>query len=259
MTKHLSIIIPARNEERRIRDTLLGYGSYFSKRFNTSFEIIVVLNNCNDNTLRVVQECIKKFPQICYLDIPDPIGKGGAIVEGFRIAKGNYLGFVDADLASLPQAFDTLIPFLKDYDCVVASRLVSGAIIKKRQDFSRRLASRVFNTFVRSLFPIKIRDTQCGCKVFRRAAILRVLPELGISRWGFDINLLYLLLRNGFSIKEVPTTWEDIGQSKLRLRRVSLEMFFSTIRLRLLYSPLKFLIYIYDKLPDSLKLHRRLT
>ena len=55
MTKHLSIIIPARNEERRIRDTLLGYGSYFSKRFNTSFEIIVVLNNCNDNTLRVVQ------------------------------------------------------------------------------------------------------------------------------------------------------------------------------------------------------------
>ena len=84
-----------------------------------------------------------------------------------------------------------------------------------------------------------IRDTQCGAKVMRRAAVEKVHSSLCIADMAFDINLLYILHREGFTILEVPTEWTDKAGSKVALGRTSLTMLLSVIRLKLIYSPLK--------------------
>src|SRR3989344_2149339 len=104
----LSIIIPAYNEEKRISRTLEYYISFFSRNIK-DFEIIVVLNGCKDHTLAIVKKFINKNKNVKYLDFKEAIGKGAAIVEGFKKARGDLVGFIDADMATLPNAFYDLI------------------------------------------------------------------------------------------------------------------------------------------------------
>jgi len=157
----LSLIIPAKNEEDRIGTTLEDYGKYLSERLGDDFEILVVLNGCSDNSLGIVKEKIKKYPQIKCLNFEEGLGKGGAVIEGFNEAEGDLIGFVDADNATRPDALYDLIRKLRTYDGAIASRWIKGAKIIKQEPFNRVIASRGFNLLVRMLFLIPFTDTQC--------------------------------------------------------------------------------------------------
>ena len=240
--KDLTIIIPAYNEEKRIGNTLEEYIKFFKDKLGNNFEIMVILNGCKDDTLNVVKKYDVKFK-----NIKEAIGKGGAIIEGFKIAEGKFIGFVDADNATPPWAFYDLYKNINDKDGIIASRWIRGAKIGKKQSFSRRFASRCFNILVRLFFDIGVNDTQCGAKLFRKEAVKKVVNKLGITSWGFDIDLLYLMKRNGFKIIEIATEWNEPGESHLNIKKTSYEMFLSVIRLRLIYSPFKIIVKIYDK------------
>ena len=249
----LSLVIPAYNEENRIGRTLDDYGSYFFDKLGDDYEIFVVLNGCRDRTLDVVREYSKKYPTIKYVDIKEAIGKGGGLIEGFKIVNGDYIGFVDADGATKDEAYYNLYEQIKDYDGIIASRWIKGAKIRVRQTLGRRIASRSFNVIVRVLFGIPVVDSQCGAKLFTRTAIKSVVNELGTTRWAFDIDLLYLLKRNGFKLTEVPTEWDDQAESQLNMYRVIPEMLLAIIRLRLVYSPFSFLVDAYNRIGEMLK------
>jgi glycosyltransferase involved in cell wall biosynthesis len=252
----LSIIIPAYNEEKRIAKTLDSYSNFFSRKIK-DFEIIVVLNNCKDNSLRIVKKFSKKNKKIRYLDFKEAIGKGGAILEGFKIAKGNLIGFVDADMATPPNAFYDLIKKIDDYDGVIASRWMKGSKISSKQPLMKRIGSRGFNILVRLLFNLKFKDTQCGAKLFKKYVIKNILDDIGITRWAFDVNLLCSIKRKNYKIKEIPTEWNAIGASHFNLFKAMPEMFLGLLRLRLLHSKFKFIIKLYDGLPESLKIHHK--
>jgi dolichyl-phosphate beta-glucosyltransferase len=108
----LSIVIPAFNEEQRIGRMLDAYLPYFSERYEDHCEFLVVINGSTDETERVVREREGRYPQLRHPVEPDRIGKGGAIVVGFREAAGNLIGFIDADGATAPESFDDLIDAL---------------------------------------------------------------------------------------------------------------------------------------------------
>lgn len=241
-----SIVIPAYNEERRIGVTLKDYGSYFSRFPKGSVEIIVVLNGCHDNTLKIVKGCARKYHLIHYIDIPQAIGKGGAVVKGFKRARGKLVGFADADGATAAEQFAQLAKKLDGADGVIASRWMPGAIVEPRQPLKRRIASRCFNMFVKVLFGLHFYDTQCGCKLFKREVVREVLPSLGLTRWAFDVDLLYNLKRHNRKVREIPTVWKDRTGSSIHVPKVSLEMLLAIIRLRLLYSPFRFIVGIYN-------------
>ena len=245
--KKVTILIPAYNEEKRIGKTLEDYVKFFDSKMKGEYEIFIILNGCRDNTLDVVKKYSKKFSSIRYIEIKEAVGKGGALIDGFKLADGELIGFVDADDATPPNAFYDLIININGYDGVIASRWIKGAKIGKKQPLSRRIASRGFNIMVRTLFGIKLRDTQCGCKLFTKRAVKKVVNDLGITRWAFDIDLLYQMERNGFRVKEIPTEWNEPGDSHLNLKKAAYEMFLSGVRLRLIYSPFKFIVKIYDK------------
>ncbi len=234
----LLALIPAYNEEARIEPVLRAYAHFFAQNYSGPFQLVVVLNGCKDNTLGVVQRVARDFPSISWLDFPAPIGKGGALIEGLKLAgKADLIGYVDADGATPPRAYLELVKKIGAADCVIGSRWLPGAVIHQSQTGNRQFASRVFHFIVQSLFWMNIRDTQCGAKVMKRAVAEKVHPALCIADMAFDINLLYSIQRAGFKILEVPTEWTDQVGSKVTLARSSLTMLLSVIRVRLIYSP----------------------
>lgn len=242
----LSIVIPAYNEEQRLPPTLAAYLAHFEPRYRGDFELIVVVNGSRDGTERVAREQVPSHPAVRVIVEPKAIGKGGAIMLGWQAARGELVGFVDADGATGPEAFDALVQNIGEAGAIFASRWIPGAQVSPRQPLKRRIASRIFNFLVRRLFKVRIHDTQCGAKLLSRAALDAVLPELGITRWAFDVDLLFRLRRHGFPIVEHPTVWHDVGGSQLRVGRASLEMFVAIARLRLLYSPFAWIVDLYD-------------
>jgi glycosyltransferase involved in cell wall biosynthesis len=237
----LLLLIPAYNEEARIGPVLREYAEYFQKEYKGEFKLIVVLNGCRDNTLAVVNGVAADFPFISALDFPDPIGKGGALIEGLKAGyAADWVGYVDADGATPPHALHELVKLRERADCIIGSRWLPGAVLHQAQTRLRRFTSRCFHVVVETLFWMHIKDTQCPCKVAKRAAVEKIHPSLRIADLAFDVNLLYSLKHAGFSVLEVPTEWTDKMGSKVTssLFRSSLTMFLSVVRIRLIYSPL---------------------
>ena len=237
----LLLLIPAYNEESRIGPVLEAYAKYFLNSTTVSIRIVVVLNGCRDKTLQVVQAAEQRFPSISHTEFPAAIGKGGALIEGLRLASvADLIGYVDADGATSPKALVELVRELDNpaIDCAIGSRWIPGAVIRHLQPSQRRFASRLFHVFVEAFFGMGIRDTQCGAKVARRAAITRIHTQLSLADLAFDVNFLYSLKRAGSTVVEVPTEWTDQSGSKVVFNlRTSLNMLLSLIRLRLIYSP----------------------
>jgi glycosyltransferase involved in cell wall biosynthesis len=198
----------------------------------------VVLNGCTDDTLGVVQKVAADFPSVRELEFKEPIGKGGALIEGLKLAKQSELiGYVDADGATPPRAFLELVKKIGAADCIIGSRWLPGALIHQSQQTSRQFASRAFHKIVQMFFGMNLRDTQCGAKVMKTEAVQKIHDRLAIADMAFDINLLFSLKHAGFKIVEVPTEWTDKAGSKVALGRSSLTMFLSVLRVRLIYSP----------------------
>src|SRR3989344_1185701 len=251
----LSIIIPAYNEESRIKETVELYINYFR---GYDYELIIIPNGCKDKIEDIVKGLSKKYSHIRYKVIKEAVGKGAAIKEGFKIAKGDLIGFVDADMSTRPRDFEDLIKNMGKCDCIIASRYIKGAIVKPKQKFTRIIASRTFNLLVNLLFDLDIKDTQCGAKLFKNNVVKGITQKLDITRWAFDVDLLLRIKKEGYITKEFPTKWEDSLGSKLKLKKAIPEMLLSLIRLRLINSRLKFIINIYDSLPESTKIHHKL-
>ena len=238
----LLVLIPAYNEEQRIEPVLREFAAYFRAHYAGKCQLVVVLNGCKDDTLGVVQRVAREFPEISAENHPDPIGKGGALIEGLRLAPhADLIGYVDADGATPPAALHELAKLCgTGVDCAIGSRWLPGAVLHQSQPWLRRFTSRCFHAIVESLFWMHIQDTQCPAKVMRRAAAEKIHPALRIADLAFDVNLLYVLKRDGFTVREVPTEWTDKIGSKVSatLWRTSLVMFLSVLRLRLIYSPI---------------------
>jgi len=250
----LSIIIPAHNEEDRIAPTLEAYIDFFGRKKiyeKLDYEIIVVNNASKDKTLEIIKEYAEKCRELRWLDFKQG-GKGFAIIEGFKASKKKYVGFVDADMATYPNDFYDLYRNIGKYDGIIGSRWLKNS--KTERTLGKYIRSIGFNYLVRSLFLLPYRDTQCGAKIFKRDKIFEIMNKISSIKWAFDVNLLYLLNKKGNAIKEFPTIWKDKEGSKISIK-VPLQMAAGVIRLRLVYSPFNFIVRLYDKMPEKIKVH----
>lgn len=226
--KNLCIIIPAYNEAERIAFTLDQYATYFGDRA----DLLVVLNGCTDNTRDVVTASrAYRTGKLSYLEF-DFAGKGYAVKQGFlKALAGSYkkIGFVDADCATMPDAFNVLVDRLNSdtIDGVIASRYIEHAQSSERpitKEWGRRAC---FIPLVSCMYGLDYKDTQCGAKVFSRKLLEQVAPEMHQSGWSFDVELLYLARHYGFTVIEVPTVWQDREGSHLDSCTGGIPMIFS--------------------------------
>lgn len=218
----LSIVIPAYNEENRIEKTLRAYHQFFSEK-HMPFELVVVLNGCKDNTIGVVERIRKDLAtnSIIIIDLPQA-GKGLAIKAGFADAltrSNDLIGFVDADMATKPDAYYDLVANLNGNDGIIASRYMPGAQISPPRPAYKRYGSKlVYEPLLWLLFGLSYYDFQCGAKLLKRNVLEKVTPQLTVKQWAFDAELLYLCKKAGFTVIEIPTVWEDQAESKLTLK-----------------------------------------
>lgn len=202
-----NIVVPARNEEHRIEPMLRDYVVIFAGQPVT---ITVVLNNCQDNTRTVVEEVARtsRVP-ITMVDIPDAIGKGGAILAGWNNAAQEILAFSDADGATPASEFARLLQVAEQHDGAIATRFHRRSVIHNRTSFIRTIMSNLFRHAARVLFGMPFSDTQCGAKAFKKEALQPILRHITSTDFSFDLELLWRLHLRHADIHEVPITWTD--------------------------------------------------
>lgn len=228
----LSIIIPACNEEHRIGPTLDQYLSYYAPLYGDALEVLVVLNGCTDGTEAIVQHYQALYPQLHYLLYPPRLGKGGAVLEGFRVARGELVAFVDADNLVGPGEMAKLLESLEQADVAIGSRWLTRRHGGDRS-VRRWLITRLVHLWVRWFLGLRYHDTQCGAKAIRSPTLQVLLLSLTERGWAFDLDLLVCAEREGFRVREVPVVWHhDERGSKVRPLKDLPSALWATLRIR---------------------------
>jgi len=204
---HVSVVIPAYNEEERLRKHVPGIVAHLTAR-NVRCEIVVANDGSRDGTAHVVQELAKIYPMVRLVDLPRNCGKGGAVKAGMLAARGRYVLFTDADQSAPISEVDKLLKHLEaGYDMAIGSRRIRGAEVEQRQVWHRALAGKLFGIGTRLLCIRGIYDTQCGIKAMRREVAQKVFPQVTSNTAIFDIEMLVVATREGYRIAELPVHW----------------------------------------------------
>ena len=209
----LSIIIPAHNEESRLKRTLQQVGE-FAQSQTYSVEILVVENGSQDRTLEIAQTFAIERPQFHAFHI-DERGKGLAVKRGMLEARGEYRFMCDADLSMPVTEIKRFIPpALTEFDVAIASREAQGAV-RYNEPFYRYIGGRWINAMIRLLALPGLHDTQCGFKCFRADVVDDLFGHQTMVGWSFDVEVLYIARMRGYRIIEIPIPWYFNPETKL--------------------------------------------
>jgi len=208
---YLSVIIPAYNEEERIKDTIMDIVRYLSKQDYT-YELVVVNDGSKDNTVNVLKKLESAIYNLKFIDNGKNQDKGAVVKQGMLSARGKYRLYADADNAISINHIEKFWPYVKQgYDVIIGSIELSGSVQKERYTgFSkiyRNILGKLSKYLIRALTIWNIHDTQRAFKLFTAEAAEKIFPKQTIMRWGFDIEILVLTKKLGYNIKELPVTW----------------------------------------------------
>lgn len=213
----LSIVIPAYNEEVRIVPTIGAIASHVSD-LGFPWELIIADDGSKDSTVQLVQEL--GFANLRLLIAERNGGKGSAVRRGMLSARGKYVLFADADNSTPIEEVTKLIAKLdrEGYDVAVGSRAAEGAS-EGNKSLLRHILSDGLRMIVRYGLRIKVRDTQCGFKMYTREAARKLHTIQTINGFSFDLEILYLAFKLGYKVAEVPVSWIDAPGSKVDARK----------------------------------------
>lgn len=221
---HLSVVIPAYNEARRLPATLERVLHHLNGQ-DYDANVIVVDDGSTDGTADVARQYDHQHRRVDVIENPHQ-GKGATVRRGMLAAEGEIILFTDADLSAPIEEIDRLLPWFDEgYDVVIGSREGAGAR-RFNEPLYRHLMGRVFNFLVRLLTVEGIQDTQCGFKAFRRDVArdlfgrMRLYSDSGEAVEGamvtaFDVEILFLAQRLGYQIREVPVEWHYSNETKV--------------------------------------------
>ena len=224
-------MIPAYNEDARIASTIKALVDFLSawstetgSGTERTWELIVVSDGSTDSTAEIVTGISAADDHVRLIDAPHG-GKGAAVRRGMDEAIGEWRFLCDADL-SMPA--DHLGRFFAgkdstgqyngqpEYDVAIGSREAPGAK-RFNEPRSRHVKGRFFNYAVKILALRGIEDTQCGFKLFSAEAATRLFPHQSLDGWAFEVELLVMAKKAGFTVGEIPIDWYYGEGSKMTL------------------------------------------
>lgn len=213
----LSVVIPAFNEENRIKSTLLLIND-FIKDNKIKSEIIVVNDWSTDNTLQVLEKLKKSINNLKIVDYWENKWKWYAVKSWIKASKWKLILFTDADNSTPIEEYYNLKNELFNNRAHIAiwSRYLKDSNVKKKQSIFRRAIWRIWNYIIKIVIIDWIKDTQCWFKLFYNCVAQEIFEKQIINRWWFDIELLIIAQINGFKIIEVPVSWYNSVESRLR-------------------------------------------
>lgn len=209
--------MPAYNEEARLPETLRRIEKYFSQTEWSFHEILVVDDGSTDRTLEEAICFANGNPNIRVLRNPGNRGKGFSVRHGMLEARGEWRLFSDADLSTPIEELDKLWQTVQQrkVDVAIGSRALDRSLIGIHQPGLRETAGKVFNFVMRLATGLPFADTQCGFKIFRADAAREVFSRQRLERFGFDVEVLFIARKLGYSAAEVPVRWNHAEGSKV--------------------------------------------
>jgi len=225
----ISIVVPAYNEEKFIRKTVTNINKNFPRA-----EIIVVSGGSTDNTAGIVKNLQKEIANLKFVEFEQRIGKGAAILQGFKIAKGEIIGFIDADGAFKMKGVKKLITVLNtgSADCVIASKWKGISFFHVKEKFLKKFASRIWNLLVKILFQLNFEDTQGGAKFLKRKVLKAIGTDFFCKGFETDVELLWRIKKRKYSIKEIFISSSFRKESKFSMLD-TIPMFLNILKLRI--------------------------
>ena len=228
----ISIVIPAYNESARLGPTL-DLVLAFVRQQAWDAEVIVVDDGSRDQTADLVRDCARSNPIVRLVQNPGNHGKGYSVRNGVLHAQGAIVLFTDADLSAPIEEASKLFDAIEaGADVAIGSRWACSELQTQRQPVGRQVMGRTFNVLLRILLGLDFKDTQCGFKAFRRGAAKALFPLQRIEGWGFDPELLFLALRAGFRVAEVPVVWAHDEGSRIHPLADGSKMLLEVLRIR---------------------------
>jgi len=209
----VEILIPAKNEARRLPHALFRMIRYLEQQSYTS-SLVVIDNGSVDRTVNLVKRLGSGRVPIHLVGCAER-GKGAAVRRGVLTSSARFVGYMDADLATPIETLDFIVPLLKGgYQAVIGSRHVGGATLAEPQPGRRILGGAVFRLLARRILP-GIEDSQCGCKFFTAETARAAVNELQVTGFAFDVELLRAVIALDVNIVEIPVVWSDQEGSTL--------------------------------------------
>jgi dolichyl-phosphate beta-glucosyltransferase len=228
----LTVVLPAYNEAKRITpglDDLMRYLHGAGRELlPREVDVLVVDDGSTDDTAAVVEK--RGDPIIRVMRVPHG-GKGAAVRAGMLKATGDVVIFADADMATPPTELPKLVRALEFTDVALGTRIQpDGSDMRATQPRYRRALGALFHLLASIWVVGDVKDTQCGFKGFSRAAARDIFARQKVTSIVFDVELIHLARRRGYTLQVVPITWEDVRGSRMRpgLRlalRVALDLF----------------------------------
>lgn len=219
-----SIVIPAFNESARIPGTLQAVVSCL-RTHQWDAEVIVVNDGSTDSTAQIVRDLAASAPEVRLLENPGNRGKGYSVRNGVLNALGEVVLFTDSDLSAPIEEADRLFAAIAaGADIAIGSRWLESGRQTHRQPLYRQFFGRCFNLVTRMVMSLPFVDTQCGFKAFTRNAAQTVFQLQTIERWGFDPEILFIAIKRGFRIVEVPVSWAHDERSRMSYLKDGMQM-----------------------------------
>ena len=229
----LTIVIPAYNEENRIKTTIESSLSFF-RDSKLSFQILVVDDGSQDGTASLVHELSERNSELVLISYPENEGKGYAVKFGVLNATGQYVLIMDADGSTPISEYLKLRAKLDEgFKVAIGSRALFDKTSEVKTVWYRKLLGRVFNTLVNIILVPGIKDTQCGFKLFSADIAKQVFSKQTISGFAFDCEILHYCQKLGLGIAEVPINWNNVAGSKVNLALHPISMIKDIILVRL--------------------------
>lgn len=234
---HVTVVVPAYNEQERIAKTLYEIKDYLDKQSYSS-DVLIIDDGSHDLTSEVVRvvdiysEEMKEQSAGELVENVKNVGKGYSVAKGLLIAKGDVIVFTDADASTPIHEIDKLISEIQiGSDVVIGSRNLPESKIENRPAL-RSILSRVFNKISRAFGLVSVSDSQCGFKAYRREAARVIAHHQKTFGFCFDVEHIYTATKLGYSVAEVPVSWRHDDGSTLSLLSDSLKMFIDLMKIK---------------------------
>lgn len=227
----VDVVVPVLNEAHVLSRSVRQVHAFFERHVTYRWRIVIAENGSTDATVAVAQDLCRDLPRVRLVMLPQQ-GRGRALRASWTESRADILCYTDVDLSTALEAFLRLFSALIDegYDIAIGSRLAAGSTTTR--SLRRELISRSYNRLLKLVLKVRFSDAQAGFKAVTREVVDRVMPLVEDNSWFLDTELLVLAEKLGYRIADIPVTWVEDDDSRVKVVRTALEDLRGIRRLR---------------------------